>query len=71
MISKANPMCMNCMYSYKMQSVLFCRRYPPGVQIIATQSKVGGQGLQPISEFPIMLNSNWCGEYQPQKEVTQ
>lgn len=37
-----------------------CKRYPPTLMMIPTQTGVNIQALQPMMEV-----ANWCGEFQP------
>lgn len=46
----------------------FCRRYPATLSVIVPpEVKEGGIETQitTSSNFPTMMNSGWCGEYQP------
>ena len=60
-MNQRNQKCQNCRF-YNVNKKLFtitrgkCHRYPPQLYF---------ENKDDPSEFPIVVSTNWCGEWQP------
>lgn len=68
--------CGNCRYAWAMEgsAASMCRRYPPSVYQSELDLKRDGTGKimassQTLSQFPIVMNANWCGEHKKRDGV--
>ena len=46
------------------ERALECRKYPPSVLIVPVHG-----GMAPVSVFPAVNESAWCGEHEPMVEI--
>ena len=66
--------CANCHFAYKGEGKLWCRRYPPQIQLVPASIN-SFQYQQPALSlnafFPAVVPEVWCGEYvQTSKTLT-
>lgn len=67
--------CAECRFIEKRGDGYFCRRYPPTAFLVQTQQKIAlaanqGPQMGAMGEYPPVLRSGWCGEYQRKMEGT-
>ncbi len=61
--------CGNCRFVKSVMGGLFCRRYPPTVQMGFRPDPLLGQPRITIeSHFPPIQKDGWCGEWLPEME---
>lgn len=57
------PRCSTCRYWFQDDDRTLCRRFPPTPIVLPVPEQPNKLMIQ--SQFPVMLPSGWCGEYQP------
>lgn len=65
------PTCKTCKYFHLSpgQTTASCRRYPPNSDFLMVQSRIGSPQQIQRSYWPVIKETEYCGEHQPYVSV--